>query len=93
MTIEDLAKSEGIWSSGIKDSSDIVLKSSIIFFRNIDGYAFSHKLGKKERESIQSLVIETIQSNNALPRFSIYKLNKISTNDRKILYERNIQIQ
>ena len=37
----------------------------------------------------QSLVIETIQSNGALPTFSIYKLNKISTNDKKILYERN----
>ena len=90
MTIEDLARSEGIWSSGIKDSSDIVLISSIKFYRNIEGYVFSHKLGKKDRESIQSLVTETLQNNSALPNFSIYKLNTISNNDRKIFYERNI---
>jgi protein arginine kinase len=90
VTIEDLAKSQGIWSSGVKDNSDIVLKSSIKIFRNIDGYAFSHKLGKKERESIQSFILKTIQNSNSLPAFSIYTLNEMSSEDRKIFYERNI---
>jgi protein arginine kinase len=90
VTIEDLAKSQGIWSSGVKDNSDIVLKSSLKISRNIDGYAFSHKLGKKERESIQSFILKTIQNNNSLPAFSIYALNEMSSEDRKIFYERNI---
>ncbi len=90
MTIEDLAKSEGIWNSEIKDNLDVVLKSSIKFFRNIEGYAFAHKLGKKDREKLNKLLIEDIQKNAYCTQFSIYRLSDFSYRDKKIFYERNI---
>lgn len=90
MTIEELARSEGIWNSSTKDDSDIVLKSSIKFFRNIEGYAFAHKLIKRDRDRVCKNVIEKIENNDFLVDFSIYQLNRIASFDKKILVERNI---
>jgi len=90
MKIEELAISEGIWNAVAKDTSDIVLKSSTRFLRNIEGFLFPSKLGLKEKKGVESLVIEVLKSNEYLEDFSIYSLDSSSDFDRKILFERNI---
>ncbi|MGQ9615317.1 MAG: hypothetical protein ACUVWJ_02835 [Spirochaetota bacterium] len=90
MTIEELAKSEGIWSSEESCDVDIVLKSSVSFRRNLKGYLFSHKLGKKERESLNSLILTKIEGVEDCKGWSIYDLEKCSLIDKKIFFERNI---
>ena len=90
MTIEELARSEGIWNSSTKDDSDIVLKSSIKFFRNIEGYVFAHKLIKRDRDRVCKNILEKIENNDYLFDFSTYKLNRITPFDKRILVERNI---
>ena len=92
MNIEELAISEGIWSSDSKDVSDIVLKSSIKFFRNLDGHVFAHKLSKKEEEKIIRVLVEKIKNNIYCTNFSIYNLESISEVDKNIFIERNILI-
>jgi protein arginine kinase len=90
VNIEELAISEGIWSSDSRDVSDIVLKSSIKFFRNLDGHVFAHKLSKKEKERIIKVLVEKIKNNIYCTNFSIYNLDSISIVNKNILIERNI---
>ena len=90
MTIEELAHSEGIWNSETKDNSNIVLKSSVKYFRNLEGISFAHKLPKKEKEKVCKTILENIVSNESLPDFTIYRLKEISPFDKNILVERNI---
>jgi protein arginine kinase len=90
VTIEDIARSEGIWSVSAQDSSDIVLKSSIKFFRNVEGYAFPHKLDKKEKEQLNQLLVDCIKINEIYSDLSIYSIDELLLTDRKILSERNI---
>jgi protein arginine kinase len=90
MKIEELAVSEGIWSTTANDASDIVLKSSIRFLRNIDGYLFTSKLGVKEKQKIEDAVIEALKRNEYIEDFTIHDLRTCSDCDHKILFERNI---
>jgi len=90
MTIEELAKSEGIWSSEERCDADIVLKSSVSFRRNIKGYLFAHKLGKKERENLNSLIISKIEGVENCKGWPVYDLEKCTAIDKKIFFERNI---
>jgi len=90
MTIEDLVKSEGIWNSEEKSNADIVLKSSIKFSRNIEGYVFPHKLNRKEKEALTTLLLEKIEENKYCSSFTIYHLDKCSSIDKRIFFERNI---
>lgn len=91
MTIEDLAKSSGIWGFELKkDDSDIVLKSSIRFYRNVDGYPFSHRLGKKEKEKVNKLILHSIEKNNYCSDFSVFNIYDLSNSDKRIFFERNI---
>ncbi len=90
MTIEELAQSEGIWNSMTKDNSNIVLKSSLKFFRNVEGYSFSHKLIKKDKEKVCKTILENLVGNDNLTDLSIYRLKEISSFDKNIFVERNI---
>jgi len=90
MKIDELAISEGIWNTITKDTSDIVLKSSIKFLRNIDGYLFPQKLSIKEKDKLNKLIIDKIENNYFISNFSIYRLDSCSDFDKKILFERNI---
>lgn len=90
MTIEDIARSEGIWGVSAQDSSDIVLKSSLKFFRNVEGYRFPHKLEKKDKERLNQLLVDCIKINEIYSDVSVYNIDELLITDRKILYERNI---
>lgn len=90
MKIDELAISEGIWSVVTKDTSDIVLKSSVKFLRNIEGFLFVHKMSVKEKDRLNTLVVDALKYNEYLTDFSIYDLNSCSEFDKRILYERNI---
>lgn len=90
MTIEDIARSEGIWGSPPQESPDVVLKSSLQYFRNVDGYAFSHKLPKKEKDQLVRLLLDCIRINEIYPEFNTFRVDELFPNDRKILHERNI---
>ncbi len=90
MTIEDIARSEGIWSVTTQDSSDIVLKSSLKFFRNVDGHPFPHRMDEKEKERLSSLLVDCIKINEIYTDLSVYNIDELLLTDRKILYERNI---
>ncbi|RKY03107.1 MAG: hypothetical protein DRP54_00370 [Spirochaetes bacterium] len=90
MTIEDIAVSEGIWGHPNLENSDIVLKTEIRIFRNVEGFPFSHKLKKNEKKQLFGEIINTVSD---LPRFkgaAIFDLNSIEQDEREILYERNI---
>ncbi len=90
MTIEELAKSEGIWSSEEKCDADIVLKSSTRFRRNLKGYVFAHKLGKMERESLTTLLNTSIGRIESCSGWPVYNLEQCNNYDKKIFFERNI---
>jgi protein arginine kinase len=90
VTIEDIARSEGIWSVSAQDSSDIVLKSSLKFFRNVEGYPFPQRLEKKEKEQLSTLLVDCIKINEIYSDLSVYNIDELLLTDRKILYERNI---
>lgn len=90
MTVEELAKSEGIWLSEEEGGSDIVLKSCVTFSRNIDGYVFGHKLDNKVRQDVDSLLIDRIGQINGIADVSVYRLNHLPPRDIKIFFERNL---
>jgi len=90
MTIEDLSQSEGMWYSSNANKQDIVLKSSIRFFRNVKGYLFSHKLNREDRENLNEIIIDNISKTHYINNLSIFDLSNISNNDKNILFERNI---
>lgn len=90
MTIEDIAISEGIWGHPILENSDIVLKTEVKIFRNLNGFPFSHKLKKNEKKQLFDEIINSVSN---LPKFNgaaIFDLNRIEQDEREILYERNI---
>ena len=90
VNIEELAVSQGIWNSDTKDVSDVVLKSSVKFYRNLEKYVFAHKLNKKEKEKVSKLLIDKINSIEYCADVSIYQLDSISDVEEKIFIERNI---
>jgi protein arginine kinase len=89
VTVEELAKSEGIWVSEGEVRSDIVLKSSVAFSRNINGYLFGHKLENKSAEEVDSVLIEKIGQISEIYDISIYRLSQLPPNDIRIFFERN----
>jgi len=93
VTVEELAKSEGIWVSAGEDGSDIVLKSGVSFSRNIDGYYFGRKLDKKVRQEVDSLLIDKIKDrigpSEGILDISVYRLNHLSPHYSRIFFERN----
>ena len=89
MTVEELAKSEGIWSAEDEVSSDIVLKSSITFSRNLEGYFFGHRIDDKDRKELDSLILERIGTDGCISDISVYRLSQLPAIDVKIFFERN----
>jgi protein arginine kinase len=90
VTIEELAKSEGIWNSVEQNNTDLVLKSSVRFSRNLPGYSFSHKLKAQEKTTISKLLIDMIQLRPYCANCDIYHFKDVASTDRKIFFERNI---
>jgi protein arginine kinase len=90
VNIEELAISEGIWHAEASDPSDIVLKSSIRYVRNVNGYKFAHKLDKAEKDQLSKILIEHISRIRGCNGFSVYALDSISEGERNIFLERNI---
>jgi protein arginine kinase len=91
VTIEELAKSEGIWNVEVseKNDADLVLKSSVRFSRNVSGYTFSHRLGETEKNAVNDLLIKTIKLYPGCRSCITYDMNNIPEFDRKIFFERN----
>ncbi len=87
MTIEELSKSEGIWSTAGEHDADIVLKSSSRYFRNLHGRPFPLRLSSKEREEVTRLLLSEIQEEEL---GTSYCLGTCSHMERNILTERNI---
>jgi len=90
VTIEELAKSEGIWNIDEKNGADLVLKSSVRFSRNITGYAFTHKLNVVERATVNELLAHAIQLYPDCRNCHTYHIDNLPDIDRKIFFERNI---
>jgi protein arginine kinase len=90
VTIEELAKSEGIWNIDERNHSDLVLKSSVRFTRNLSGYTFAHKLNKEEKDEISRIIIDSINRSNCCANFVTYNFEDITGLDKKIFFERNI---
>jgi len=88
--IEDFSKSEGIWHYENINNSDIVLKSSMRFFRNVNDYRFPNKLNKKEKDSLNAIIVENIMKNSHANELSVFNLNAMPAGDKRILFERNI---
>ena len=89
VNIEELATSEGIWNTEASDPSDIVLKSSIRYVRNVNGYKFAHKLDRKKL-SCQKILIKLIANIHGCNNFSSYEIDSISESEKNIFVERNI---
>jgi protein arginine kinase len=87
VTIEDLSKSEGIWSAVGERDADIVLKSSSRYFRNLSGHPFHHRLNKKDQEKIIRVMLSEIQKEDF---GNSYFLDTCTPMERHILTERNI---
>lgn len=90
MTIEELVKNRGIWNTPGQSDADIVLKSSVKLSRNIEGFLFPHKLKRKDKEAVNSFIIEKLSHNRFCAGHTVYNLKKCPEVDRKILIERNI---
>ncbi len=90
VTIEELVKNEGIWSRTESSYTDIVLKSSVKLSRNVEGFLFPHKLKRKDREAVNSFILEKIAENRFCTEHTVYNLKKCPDIDRQILIERNI---
>lgn len=89
VTVEELAKSDGIYHTDGGGSGDIVLKSGISFSRNINGYIFGHRMHKKQRHEVESILIGGIQEAVGLDQ-DIYRMSELPSSDVKIFSERNI---
>lgn len=94
MTIEELAKSEGIWNIEVseKNDADLVLKSSVRFSRNVTGYLFSHRLDESERAVLNELLVNTIKLYPECRSCHTYNVKDIPEFDRKIFFERNFLV-
>ncbi len=90
VTIEELVKNEGIFNRTESRHTDIVLKSSVKLYRNIEGYLFPHKLKRKDREAINHFILEKIAENRYPAEHTVYNLKRCPDIDRQILIERNI---
>jgi protein arginine kinase len=88
VTVEELAKSEGIYHTGGEGSRDIVLQSGISFSRNINGYIFGHRMHNKQRQEVESILIGCIQEAVDLD-LDIYRMSELSPTDIRIFSERN----
>ena len=90
VTIEELAKSEGIWNIDEKKHSDLVLKSSVRITRNLSGYTFAHKLNKEAKDEISSALIDNIDRSNMCTNCATYSFEEITGLDKNIFLERNL---
>ncbi len=90
MTIEELAKSEGIWNIDERNHSDFVLKSSVLLSRNLSGYTFAHKLEKEAKDEISKALIDNIDRSNCCTNCVTYSFEEITGIDKNIFLERNL---
>jgi protein arginine kinase len=87
VTIEELSKSEGIWSGEDEHDADIVLKSTIRCFRNVSGHTFTHRLSGREQGNLNGLLLSEIEKSEFN---TVYELNSCSPLEKNILAERNV---
>ena len=90
MTIEELAKSEGIWNNDERNHSDIVLKSSVRLSRNLSGYTFAHKLKKDAKHEVSKTLMRTIERSDWCANCVTYSFEEIRGFDKNIFLERNL---
>ncbi|MBN2323058.1 MAG: hypothetical protein JXQ30_04930 [Spirochaetes bacterium] len=88
MTVEELAKSDGIFHTEGNGSCDIVLHSGISFSRNINGYVFGHRIQKKQRDEVESILIGGIKEAVG-GELDIFRMSELSTSETGIFAERN----
>ena len=90
VTIEELAKSEGIWNIDERNHSDLVLKSSVRLSRNLSGYTFAHKLKKEAKDEISKTLIANIDRSDCCTNCVTYSFEEITGLDKNIFLERNL---
>jgi protein arginine kinase len=90
VTIEELAKSEGIWNIDERNHSDLVLKSSVRISRNLSGYTFAHKMKKEAKDEISKSLIESIHQSSWCENCVTYSFEEITGKDKNIFLERNL---
>ena len=90
MTIEDIVTSEGLWKFSGKDNEGIVLKSTVIMRRNIDGKNFMRKLPKNKEVKLFEEIKEAIFSEDFCVEYTQFGLENIKKLDKKVFEERDI---
>lgn len=90
MTIEELAKSEGIWNIDERNHTDLVLKSSVRISRNLSGYTFAHKMKKEAKDEICKTLIHNIERSSWCTNCATYSFEEITGTDKNIFLERNL---
>ncbi len=90
MKLEKLASQCGEWLRGSGPESDIVISSRIRLARNLADFPFIRKCNDQDRESIERVLRERIESVGAWSGASYFDVSELDTVDRQFLVERQL---
>ncbi|MCC5789978.1 MAG: protein arginine kinase [Opitutales bacterium] len=91
MTIKDLLESKAELTHDRRDSNGpVVLSSRIRLARNLASYPFPARANPAQRREILSTCLTTLKEVTGLKTASIFKNEKLSDLDKKILFERHL---
>jgi protein arginine kinase len=90
MKISDLTNHAGEWLRGSGPLSEIVISSRIRLARNITGYPFLARIGRKQRKDLESTLRQTVLGSALAPKMLYVDLEEAPEIDRLLLVERHL---
>ncbi len=90
MNINDLVKQTGEWLKGEGPNADIVMSSRVRVARNIKGYPFFHWAGKKEKETVLSIIKSALEKSKHMKGALFVKMATLNDIDKQFLVERHL---